>query len=183
MTRLSTMLACAVLLLGLPACGDKSEHAEEQSEWLSKTVPVRHLTANLFRGASADLYPDGRALVGVMSLGGGTEWRGTWTEEGDVLTITLPRMQEQKSDWSAPEDVDPPDEVVLRKTGDGTWIEIRSTITPFIKVPTPWKLSAINRIPKVALDKDYRFLSEEDWEEAWGWEVVEDLPDSSRDKK
>lgn len=176
MALLRLALICAVLAVGLPACGDKLEPGDEELEWIKRTVPVRVLVADMLRGGSAELYPDGRALVGVMGLGGGTVWHGTWAEADERLTIRLHRQQDMMSDWSAPKSLDPPDELILVGSDSAGWMEERRTFVPFLRESLRWRLQGINRIPKVAIERDFHFQTEaEFWENGGGWEMVEDI--------
>lgn len=175
MTRLRTTLTYAAVLLVLGACGGKPEAGDEDSDWIKRTVPVRVLTTDLLRGGTAALYPDGRAIVSVMHLGGGTDWHGTWVEEGKRLAIRLHRQQEMTSDYSAPKGLDPPDELILVRIGEGAWNEERRTFVSFNDRRLPWSLLNVHRIPKVAIEKEFHFLTEDEFLARGGWEIVEDI--------
>lgn len=175
MTRLRTMLTFAVVLLVLRACGDKPRAVDKESDWIKRTVPVRVLTTDLLRGGTAALYRDGRTIVSVMHLGGGTDWHGTWVEEDERLTIRLHRQQERTSEYSAPKDLDPPDELILVRTGEGAWSEERRTFVSFNDLRLPWSLLNVHRIPKVAIEKEFHFLTEDEFLARGGWEIVEDI--------
>lgn len=156
-----------VLALVLSACGAEPTPSTQDADRHDGTIDVRVLDADLARGATACLLPDGRAMFILSHLGGGTTWLGTWTEEQDTLTITLPRMQAQLSTWSAPEDATPPDEVVLHRTGEATWTDTRRTIEALDTQAVIWN-GQTAQWPRRAVPREYRFTTLEEHDEMFG---------------
>lgn len=161
-----------VLVFLLAACGEDAPAPRTPAPPASDPVQVRWLHVDtLLRGGVASLLPDGRASLDLMHLGGGTQWLGTWAQDDDLLTLTFPRKQPQLIEWSPPMDVNPPDEILLRRTGPTSWVEVRRTIAVHDAAPRTWAEST-GHVPRKALGTMVRFVTQAqhdaDWERSDG---------------
>lgn len=165
-------LICLLLALAVTACGNEEIEPRTPSTAGSTTVAVRVLYTKLLREGVLALYPEGRAILNVSHLGGGTVWLGTWIEAGKRLTVELQRRQEMMSAYSAPEELDPPAVIVLVRSESRTWIEERRTVVPFDERKLRWTFQGSQRVAKTRVESDFHLLTKEEFDARGGWELA-----------
>jgi hypothetical protein len=119
------------------------------------------IETDLLRGATAWLYPKGRVVLWLGHIGGGTQWYGSWSEDGDRIRLSLPRVQVSEGGaWEAGETVDPPERVVLARESQDAWVETERTIAKFVDIHLTWHERPSGRTTEREAQKHHAFQPE-----------------------